>query len=140
MSTPDLALVGGRVRTLDPDRPQASAVAIADGVITAVGSDAEIRELAGPAAEVIDLHGAAVVPGLTDSHLHPFLGAVGARGADLLGVTSLVEVQRRGAEERARCAPHQWVLGWGLEYNAFTESGASGALLEEAAGDHPALL
>ena len=48
----DLALVSGRVRTLDPDRPHATAVAIADGMIVAVGSDAEIRELADAATEV----------------------------------------------------------------------------------------
>jgi predicted amidohydrolase YtcJ len=140
MSAADLALVGASVRTLDPERPSASAVAVAGGVITAVGSDAEIRELTGPATEVVDLRGAAVVPGLTDSHLHPFLGALGARGADLLGVTSLAEIRRLVAEERARCAPHEWVLGFGLEYNAFAETGTSGALIEEAAGGHPALL
>ena len=140
MSTVDLALVGARVRTLDPDRPWAEAVAVSGGVISAVGSDAEIRELAGPATEVVDLHGAAVVPGLTDSHLHPFLGAVGARGADLLGVTSLEEVRRRIADECASCAPHEWVLGFGLDYNAFAGTGTSGALIEEAAGGGPALL
>jgi predicted amidohydrolase YtcJ len=140
MSAADLALVGARVRTLDPERPSATAVAISDGIIGAVGADAEIRELTGPATEVIDLRGAAVVPGLTDSHLHPFLGAVGARGADLLGVTSLEEIQRLVAEERTRCAPGEWVLGYGLEYNAFTETGTSGALIEEAAGGGPALL
>jgi predicted amidohydrolase YtcJ len=136
----DLALVGARVRTLDPERPAATAVAAAGGVITAVGSDAEIRELCGPASEVIDVRGAAVVPGLTDSHLHPFLGALGARGADLMGVTSLAEVQRRVAAERARCAPDEWVLGFGLDYNAFRDSGTSGSLIEEAAGGNPALL
>jgi len=140
MSAVDLALVGARVRTLDPDRPSASAVAIAGATISAVGSDADIRELAGPGAEVIDLRGGAVVPGLTDSHLHPFLGAVGARGADLTGVTSLQEVRRRIAEERSQCAPHEWVLGFGLDYNAFTDSGTSGALIEQAAGGGPALL
>jgi len=140
MSTTDLALVGGRLRTLDPERPAATAVAVSRGVITAVGSDAEVRELTGAASEVIDLNGAAVVPGLTDSHLHPFLGAVGARGADLMGVTSLEEVRRRVAEERARCAPHEWVVGYGLDYNAFAKTGTSGALIEEAAGGGPALL
>ena len=77
MSAADLALVGARVRTLDPERPSATAVAVDGGVIAAVGSDAEIRELTGPATEVVDVHGAAVVPGLTDSHLHPFLGRDG---------------------------------------------------------------
>ena len=132
--------MSGRVRTLDPERPHASAVAIADGMIVAVGSDAEIRELAGASTEVIDLHGAAVIPGLTDSHLHPFLGADGALGADLLGVTSLDEVRRLVAAERARCAPGEWVLGYGLDYNAFAQSGTHGSLIEEAAGGNPALL
>ncbi len=140
MSTIDLALVGAAVRTLDPDRPSATAIAVSDGVIVAVGDDAEIRELAGPATELLDLAGAAVVPGLIDSHLHPFLGAEGARGADLMGVTSLDEVRRRVAQERARCAPDEWVLGFGLDYNAFTESGTSGELIADAAGGGPALL
>jgi len=140
MSTIDLALVGAAVRTLDPDRPSATALAVSDGVIVAVGEDAEIRELAGASTEVLDLDGAAVVPGLIDSHLHPFLGAEGARGADLMGVTSLDEVRRRVAQERARCAPGEWVLGFGLDYNAFTESGTSGELIAEAAGGGPALL
>jgi predicted amidohydrolase YtcJ len=140
MSTADLALAGGRVRTLDPARPTATAIAITGGMIAAVGSDAEIHELTGPATEVIDLGGAAVVPGLTDSHLHPFLGTDGARGADLMGVTSLDEVRRLVADERARCAPDEWVLGFGLDYNAFAESGTSGTLIEEAAGGNPALL
>jgi predicted amidohydrolase YtcJ len=140
MTSIDLALVGARVRTLDPEKPWASAVALAGGTIAAVGSDAEIRELAGSRAELVDLAGAAVVPGLTDSHLHPFLGAVGARGADLMGVTSLSEVRRRVAQERSRCAPGEWVLGFGLDYNAFATSGTSGTLVEEAAGGAPALL
>ena len=81
MSKIDLALVGARVRTLDPERPAATAVASADGEIVAVGSDAEIGEL-GAATETIDLHGAVVVPGLTDSHIHPLQGALETRGAE----------------------------------------------------------
>src|SRR5204862_2251874 len=53
---------------------------------------------------------------------------------------SLDEVRRRISDERARCAPHEWVLGFGLDYNAFTDSGTSGALIEDAAGGNPALL
>jgi predicted amidohydrolase YtcJ len=74
-----LALVNGRVRTLDPDRPWATAVGIAGDGIAAVGDDAEIRAAADGGTEVVDLRGAAVVPGITDSHLHPFMGALDAR-------------------------------------------------------------
>src|ERR1700743_2240923 len=92
MTEIDLALVNGRLRTLDPHRPDAAAVAIAGGAIVAVGSDTEIRELCGADTEVIDLAGAAAVPGLIDSHMHPFKGAVGARGADLLDAHTLDDV------------------------------------------------
>jgi predicted amidohydrolase YtcJ len=136
----NLALVGAAVRTLDPAKPSATAVAVRDGTIAAVGSDAEIRELCDARTEVVDLGGAAVVPGLIDSHMHPFMGALTARGADLLGVTSLEEVLRRVGDERARCAPGEWVLGWGLEYNALAGVDTHGALFEEATGGAPMLL
>src|SRR6476646_6538143 len=102
MSTIDLALVGARIRTLDPERPAAAALAVSDGEIVAVGSDAEIREL-GAAKETIDLHGAVVVPGLTDSHIHALQGALDTRGADLRDLSSLEDVRAALAAERKRC-------------------------------------
>jgi predicted amidohydrolase YtcJ len=137
MTQIDLALVSGRVRTLDDARPTATAIAIADGKIVAVGDDAEIRALVGDGTEVVELGGAAVVPGLIDSHMHPFMGAEQARGADLLGVTSLDEVRRLIAAEAERCAPGEWVLGFGLGYDVFGEAGVRGDVLVEATGGAP---
>ena len=68
----DLTVIGARVRTLDPDRPWARAVAIRDGRIVAAGADDEVRRAAAPSAELIDGRGMVIVPGLTDSHMHPF--------------------------------------------------------------------
>jgi predicted amidohydrolase YtcJ len=132
----DLALVNGRVRTLDPDRPSATAIGIKDDKIVVVGDD---RDVAG-AAETLDLDGAAVLPGLTDSHVHPFMGALDARGVDLLDVHTLDGVRDAVAAERAKCADGQWVLGFGLDYNAFEASGISGELIADAAGGGPAML
>jgi predicted amidohydrolase YtcJ len=138
MTQADLALVNGRIRTLDAGRPRASALAIADGTITAVGDDREIREVCGPETEVIDLAGAAVVPGLIDSHMHPFKGAIGARGADLLDAHRLDDVLGALAAERAKCAPGEWVRGWGLDYNVFEQTGISASVIDEAVGGAPA--
>ncbi len=140
MNAPDLVLTGGRVRTLDPARPHASAIAIADGMIVAVGSDAEVRELAGPRTEVIDLRGAAVVPGLSDSHTHCLPSEVVPGGLDLTEARTLDDIRAGVAAEAERVGPDGWILGWGLDYNAFSETGIHGALLEEAAGGRPALL
>lgn len=73
---PDLALVGGVVHRFDGE-PPAAGLAVTRGRITAVGSDAEIRALVGPATTVVELAGRAVLPGINDSHLHgAWLGAI----------------------------------------------------------------
>src|SRR3546814_5065711 len=62
----DLILHNGLVWTGDPARPSASALAIEDGRITAVGADATILALAGPDTQRIDLQGHRAVPGIND--------------------------------------------------------------------------
>jgi predicted amidohydrolase YtcJ len=140
MRVPELVLTGGRIRTLDGARPSASSVAIADGEIVAVGSDREVLAHAGVGTERVDLAGAAVVPGLTDSHTHALPNSNNARGVDLLDARSLDEIRAEVAAERARCEPGAWIFGWGLDYNAFADTGIDGRLIEEAAGGAPTLL
>ncbi len=69
-STADMILTGGVVITLDKYNPPAQALAIVDGRILAVGRDDEIQRLAGLTTKRINLRGAVVLPGLTDSHFH----------------------------------------------------------------------
>jgi predicted amidohydrolase YtcJ len=65
MSTePDFVLLNGKITTLDRAKPEAQALAIKDGGITAVGSDREIGPLAGPRTKKIELGKRRVVPGL----------------------------------------------------------------------------
>ena len=64
MSSPDLILHRGSFTTLDRCNPTASAVAIKDGVFTAVGYDNDVMKLAGPSTKIIDLKGRRVLPGL----------------------------------------------------------------------------
>ncbi|MDF2233725.1 amidohydrolase [Albimonas sp. CAU 1670] len=87
--TPDLVILNGRLITMDPARPRASALAIAAGVIVAVGETAEIRGLAGPATRVVDAGGATVLPGFIDSHVHLFQGAIELDYLDLYGTEGI---------------------------------------------------
>ncbi len=65
-------------------------------------------------------------PGIIDSHIHPFLGALGARGADLHGRPHARGRPRGGSPTSARAArPGEWVLGYGLDYNVFADTGIS---------------
>jgi predicted amidohydrolase YtcJ len=140
MPPADLVILGAAVRTLDPARPRATAVAVRDGLIAAVGDDAEVREHVGAGTEMVDGAGIALVPGLVDAHIHPFHGTDGTRGADLQGLRTVDEVRGALQAERARCAPGEWVLGWGLPYDAFPPGGIGAEAIAGAAGDAPAFL
>lgn len=73
MST--LLIRNARITTLDPTCPQADALAVVDGRIAAVGTEAQVR--AGlDAPTVIDAGGRRVVPGLNDSHTHLIRGGL----------------------------------------------------------------
>jgi predicted amidohydrolase YtcJ len=72
-SPADLILHNGRIWTGDPAQPAASAIAIDDGRIVAIGNDADVLELATTGTRRIDLKGHRVVPGINDAHVH--LGA-----------------------------------------------------------------
>ena len=85
----DLIAYNGHIVTLDPQSSEAQALAVRDGRIVAVGTDAEVLALAGPDTEQIDLAGQTVVPGLADNHFH---GIGGGAGVDLSEVRSLEEV------------------------------------------------
>ena len=66
----DRILINGKVTTMDPDQLEATAIALKDGLIVEVGSDADILRLRDADTEVIDLGGHRVIPGLIDSHTH----------------------------------------------------------------------
>jgi predicted amidohydrolase YtcJ len=136
----DGALIGAQVRTLDPERPVATALAWRDGVLAAVGDDQEVLELRGPRTRVLEGRGLTVVPGLVDSHIHPFKGTESTRGVDLRSALTLDEVRVRLAGERTRCGPDAWVIGHSVRYEPFHESGIRAETVSEALGDGPGLL
>ncbi|MGV9315975.1 amidohydrolase [Streptomyces sp. NPDC003691] len=137
MAAADIVLTGAAVRTLDPSRPTADAVAVKDGLVVAVGGAESVREWRGPGTETVDLTGAVLVPGLTDAHSHPVWGLELASGADLSAVTDLAGLLAalRAAERR-----EGWVLAWGLDHNAFGGREPHHALIEEALDGAPAFI
>lgn len=139
-SPTDVTFHSGVVRTSDPDNPIAEAVSVVGGRIAAVGSSAEVLAATPPGARVVDLGGAAVTPGLIDSHLHPLWGARLSAGIDLEGVTTLAGVRDAIAAEAARLGDGEWVRGWNLDYVAFEGAAPHRAVLDEAAGGRPVLL
>ena len=93
--TPDIIIHTGTLLTFDDNTPQAQALAITDGKITALGADTEILPLAGPDTRLIDAHGGTVMPGIIDSHVHLFGGSVELDLLDLYGVHGIEEMRAR---------------------------------------------
>ncbi|MDU0460916.1 MAG: amidohydrolase [Geobacteraceae bacterium] len=115
-SCADSILYNGRITTLDPLAPEASAVAIKAGQFLAVGDDRTIHTHAGPDTKRIDLKGRTVIPGLNDSHIHVIRGGLNYN-MELRwdGVPSLAIALRMLKEQAVRTPPPQWVRvvgGW----------------------------
>lgn len=142
----DLVLRGGRVFVADEAGTVAAAVAVRDGRIVAVGSDAEVSALAGPGTEVVELEGRLVTPGFNDAHIHFGAGGLSLLNVDLLGTTSLAEIERRVAEAAAEAAPGEWIVGRGWDHTRLPASDvdANGwptrAALDRAAPRNPVVL
>ncbi|HET7866315.1 MAG TPA: amidohydrolase family protein [Burkholderiaceae bacterium] len=79
----DVVLRGGKVVTMNRQRSIAQAVAVRDGRIVQVGSDAEVSRRIGPATKVIELGGRMLMPGFIDAHLHSLAGGRAQLKCDL---------------------------------------------------------
>ncbi len=120
--------------------PDAEAVAIKDGDILFVGSNDEAMKFKGDSSRVVDLTGATVLPGLTDSHTHVFgLGA-------LLDQVNLVDVATEEEAvalivERAKSVPKgEWIIGRGWDEGAWANAYPDKVLLTAAVPDHPVFM
>jgi predicted amidohydrolase YtcJ len=109
----DLVLRNGTVVTMDEDRPEAAAIAVRDGRILAVGSNAEVSGHVGEMTRVIDLAGRLAIPGFIEGHGH-FMGLGQARMIlDLTTPTTWEAIVEMVAEAAAEAEPGEWIRGRG---------------------------
>jgi predicted amidohydrolase YtcJ len=118
VATPDAVYVNGKIVTMDSTSSVAQAFAVRGDQIVAVGKNATISALASQQTRKVDLQGATVIPGLTDSHDHFWnAGKYMGRGVDLVGVVTLAEMQMRLRAAVAKAAPGEVVFtttGWSV--------------------------
>jgi predicted amidohydrolase YtcJ len=114
--TADLCLVNGTVITVDPKDSVAQAIAVKNGCILDVGSDAQIRRYLGPDTKVIDLAGATVTPGLIDAHAHLPVFGLRENGTwvNLQQCKTKDEVLAKLAERTQKLPNGSWVYAWGI--------------------------
>jgi predicted amidohydrolase YtcJ len=106
----DIIITNGKVATMTREGSFAQAVAIKGGVITDVGSNAQVLKLKKPGTQVIDAGGRTVIPGLNDSHLHIIRQGLNYN-AELRwdGVTSLKRAMQMLREQAARTPDGAWI-------------------------------
>ncbi|HEY5904267.1 MAG TPA: amidohydrolase [Actinomycetota bacterium] len=115
----DLAFVNGAVYTVDAARSWAQAVAVRDGRISVVGTDADIRTHVGQATEIVDLNGRMLVPGFQDAHVHPVGGGLDMLQCDLHDLSTEDEYLRAIVTYAADHPDREWILGGGWSMDVF---------------------
>lgn len=140
-----LILTNGRFYTLDPLHPFATAIAIHHNKILAVGTDDEMKLLAGKGAEVVNLNGRSATPGLVDAHVH-FQGfSIARQRVNLMGCKSvdeaLARIRQKVSSEQWSVSGEQWLQGRGWAQDEWqNRQFPTAVLLDSVSPNQPACL
>ena len=137
-SSAETIFEGGTVVAGATQTPQANwSVVTANGAIVAVGPASAIRA-AHPNANVIDVHGTTVLPGLTDAHGHLYGLGLSLDTVNVIGAASYDDVIAKVRDRAQRAAANEWVLGRGWDQNRWPgKQFPTAAPLDAAVPDHP---
>lgn len=137
-SAADLVVVRGNVITLDDAHPNAAAVAIRNGIIVAVGTDAEVGKTIGNETRVLDAKGKTVIPGLIETHVHATGASRGEAVDPFVQLGSIAEIQdwvRRQVADQPR---DKWIQAPRVDVTRIRERRIPNREeLDQAAAEHP---
>jgi predicted amidohydrolase YtcJ len=119
----DTIYAGGPILTMRGERPEiAEALAVKDGTILAVGTQAAVEPHGGPATTRVDLAGRALLPGFIDTHGHLVYFGKNLVDADLFGTTTIADVPTRMKAQVAKVPPGVWIVGFGYGAKKLAEN------------------
>jgi predicted amidohydrolase YtcJ len=131
---PDVIVVNGIVYTSDSSQPRAEAFAVKNGRFVAVGSSADVRNLATRRTRVIDAERMTITPGFIDTHCHPSgVQELYGVNTNLRTVREIQAAIRRKAESSA---PEVWINGFMFD-DTKLDRPLTRKDLDEATSDHP---
>jgi len=134
-TAPDFIVVNARVLTQDAAAPRAQAFAVKWGRFIAVGSNADIRNLATRGTQVIDAAGTCIVPGFIDCHCHPSgVNELYEVNANLRSVAAIQEALRKKA---ATTEPGFWINGYFFDDTKLSDGPLTRAALDAVSTSHP---
>ena len=139
-SDADLVFTSGKIRT--PAHPSGfvQALAVRGGVIQAVGSDEDVKALAGPGTRVVELGGRLALPAFGDAHVHAVAGGLESLRCDLVNLRTRQDTLAAVAAYCAGRPGDAWVLGGGWTMSAFPGGLPVAADLDAVTGGRPAFL
>src|SRR5919109_113620 len=121
---PNLILFNEKIRSFAADGSTYEALACAGERIVAAGNSDDIRRLAGPDTQQIDLEGRTTIPGLTDTHVH--LAEKGTAEMELVDcrdfytdVHSIADIHERLAKRAANVPKGSWIVAHGSPMQDF---------------------
>jgi predicted amidohydrolase YtcJ len=130
----------GRVHTLDSKTQSATAIAVADGKIIAVGDDNKIKRSAPRGVDKYDLGGKTVVPGFIDCHTHFISMGVDSMTIDLSRTRTIDEALSLMKEGSKKIPEGDWVVGVGWKESGWVEGRfITKSDLDKACPNHPAV-
>jgi predicted amidohydrolase YtcJ len=139
----DIIFINGKINTLDDAGITCTAVGASNGFITALGTEAEVRKLTGPKAEVVDLKGAVMFPGFMEAHNHlPMYGYL-TDGIDLSpgDVRKMDDVLDLVRKEAQKVPPGTWIKGSRYaEYFLAENRHPTRSDLDQVSPGHPVIL
>jgi len=140
----DTVLIHGRIYTGNPGIPWVTALAVKGDRIEAVGSDAAVLKHRGR-AQVIDLHGQTVIPGVVDSHTHVLYGAYALHGMNLSTPEASITPEKpelfvERLKAYAAAHPQDAVLFGRADFSSAPPTTPTHALLDRAVPDRPVVI
>ncbi|MCJ7733898.1 MAG: amidohydrolase, partial [Anaerolineales bacterium] len=136
-----LIFTNGLLYTQDKNYPRATAIAVLDGRILALGNDEDLGSAAETPEQLINLEGRLVLPGLVDSHFHYYDWALSRQQLSLTDLISLEDLRERVAASVKNRPSGKWILGQGWNETRWPESRMpTHADLDDLTPNHPTIL
>ena len=140
-ATADLVVTNANIRTMDAKRTVARSIAVLNGQIVAVGSDADTRSLIGAKTRVIDAGGKTIIPGFNDAHVHFMETGSQLSSVDLRDAKTPAEFVARIKSFAAKLPKGRWILGGKWDHENWTPNALpTAALIDAATPDNPVFI
>lgn len=138
VASADLVVTNANIRTMDAKRSIAKSIAVLNGRIVAIGSDADTKSLIGTKTRVINAGGNLVLPGFNDAHVHFLSTGAQLAQVNLRTSKSPEEFVQRLKEFVATQPKGRWIQGGRWDHENWTPANLpTAAMIDAVTPDNP---